>query len=81
MGAGIGQPASGGWEPAFGGRRMGAGLGSRQLADGSWDWAAGIQWLGASVAAGGRLFDDGAGVVFGVVAEGDFGNVYTLTYW
>ena len=30
---------------------------------------------------GGRLFDDGAGVVFGVVAEGDFGNVYTLTYW
>ena len=41
-----GQPASGGWEPAF----------------------------------GSRLFDNGTGVVLGVVAEGDFGNVYTLTY-
>ena len=55
MGAGIGQPAAGGWEPAFGSRRLGP-------------------------AFGGRLFDNGAGVVFGVVAEGDFGNMYTLTY-
>ena len=31
-------------------------------------------------AAGSRLFDNGTGVVLGVVAEGDFGNVYTLTY-
>ena len=30
--------------------------------------------------AGSRLFDDGAGVVLGVVAEGDFGNVHTLTH-
>ena len=27
-----------------------------------------------------RLFYNGAGVVLGVVAEGDFGDVYTLTY-
>ena len=26
------------------------------------------------------LWNNGAGVVLGVVAEGDFGNVYTLTY-
>ena len=31
-------------------------------------------------AAGSRLFNNGTGVVLGVVAEGDFGNVYTLTY-
>ena len=48
-----------------------------RLADGIWLLAAG----GWCPAAASRLFDDGAGVVFGVVAEGDFGNVYTLTYW
>ena len=58
---------SGGWEPTFG---------SRRLASGIWLLAAG----GWCPAASSRLFDDGAGVVLGVVAEGDFGNVYTLTY-
>ena len=42
--------------------------------------ASSIRWLASSVAAGSRLFDNGTGVVLGVVAEGDFGNVYTLTY-
>ena len=79
LGAGIGQPASGGWRPAwqlaFGSWRMGTGIG--QPASGGWGPAFG----GWRPAASGRLFDDGAGVVFGVVAEGDLGDMYTLTYW
>ena len=60
-----GQPASGGWHPAW---LLVAG--SQHLAAGGW-----------RPVSSSRLFDNGTGVVFGVVAEGDFGNVYTLTYW
>lgn len=59
-----GQPASGGWRPAWRPE-----TGSQHLAAG-----------GRCPAAGSRLLHNSASVVLGVVAEGDFGNVYTLTY-
>ena len=42
-----------------------------------WVWDIGYRISGI----GYWLFYNGAGVVFGVVAKGDFGDMYTLTYW
>ena len=70
---------AGGWELGLGSRLLATGVqrGVQRLESGIWQPAS-SGWFPAF---GGRLFDDGAGVVFGVVAEGYFGNVYTLTYW